>query len=225
MVQIHLALELSTSYQKDVKSFYASVMSTDRKTLISYKSQIRGKYFTDFRLIPNSIIMKVSIYVSSNYQFFPTLRPTKDNVKIPKSRTPKPSLKPSALSNSLNTSFSLNHEFQEEEKLNSRHINGQDARNFDLPIVVRHSGRVSRCVWDGEELKLVPVDGVNEFCLGDFLLNYEDGVRKLVRVCEDAVRNFFLPREVSSNYFEYVKWKFLHRVFSSALQVLATQVI
>ncbi|KAF5932096.1 hypothetical protein HYC85_028267 [Camellia sinensis] len=38
-----------------------------------------------------------------------------------------------------------------------------------------------------------------------------------------CLRNFFLPREVSENYLEYVKWKFLHRFFSYALQVLATQ--
>lgn len=49
-------------------------------------------------------------------------------------------------------------------------------------------------------------------------------MRKLVRVCLAAIRNFFLPREVCENYLEYVKWKLLHRVFSSALQVLATQV-
>ncbi|XP_059661614.1 protein root UVB sensitive 4-like isoform X1 [Cornus florida] len=34
-----------------------------------------------------------------------------------------------------------------------------------------------------------------------------------------------LQREISGNYLEYVKWKFFHRVFSSALQVLATQAL
>ncbi|KZV27509.1 protein root UVB sensitive 4 [Dorcoceras hygrometricum] len=80
-------------------------------------------------------------------------------------------------------------------------------------------GTVSRYVWDGRELKLVSVDGMNRFCFWD----YEDGVRKLGGFCGSAVRNFFLPVEVSENYLEYVKWKFLHRVFSSALQILATQ--
>lgn len=55
------------------------------------------------------------------------------------------------------------------------------------------------------------------------LWDFEDGYRKLFRICASGVRNFFLPREISGNYLEYVKWKFLHRVFSSALQVLATQ--
>ena len=47
---------------------------------------------------------------------------------------------------------------------------------------------------------------------------------KVVEVSSLAVRNLFIPKQVSENYKGYVKWKFLHRVFSSALQVLATQV-
>ncbi|KAM3711737.1 hypothetical protein ACB098_01G131900 [Castanea mollissima] len=43
------------------------------------------------------------------------------------------------------------------------------------------------------------------------------------RLCSSAVRDFFIPKQVSGNYMDYVKWKLLHRVFSSALQVLATQ--
>ncbi|KAE8655999.1 Protein root UVB sensitive 4 [Hibiscus syriacus] len=35
--------------------------------------------------------------------------------------------------------------------------------------------------------------------------------------------DLFIPKQASVNYIGYVKWKFLHRVFSSALQVLATQ--
>lgn len=74
-------------------------------------------------------------------------------------------------------------------------------------------------------MKLVSVEGVGHFSLRDFSGNFEDVVSKFCGVCGAAVRNFFLPREVSENYLEYVKWKFLHRVFSSALQVLATQVL
>lgn len=87
-------------------------------------------------------------------------------------------------------------------------------------MVIRRSGSVSRYLWDGEDLKLVSLDG-SAFSFDDF----EDGFRKLFRICSGSIRNFFLPREISGNYLEYVKWKFLHRVFSSALQVLATQVI
>ncbi|XP_028799198.1 protein root UVB sensitive 4 isoform X2 [Neltuma alba] len=35
--------------------------------------------------------------------------------------------------------------------------------------------------------------------------------------------DFLIPQQVADSYMDYVRWKFLHRVFSSALQVLATQ--
>nr|POF12623.1 protein root uvb sensitive 4 [Quercus suber] len=38
-----------------------------------------------------------------------------------------------------------------------------------------------------------------------------------------AVQDFFITKQVSGNYMDYVKWKLLHRVFSLAFQVLATQ--
>ncbi|RVX08709.1 Protein root UVB sensitive 4 [Vitis vinifera] len=63
-----------------------------------------------------------------------------------------------------------------------------------LPVVIRRWGRVSQYFWNGSESRL-----------------------------HSAVRDFFIPQKVSGNYMDYVKWKFLHRVFSSALQVLATQ--
>ncbi|KAM0058027.1 putative Root UVB sensitive family [Helianthus debilis subsp. tardiflorus] len=90
-----------------------------------------------------------------------------------------------------------------------------------LPVVIRQSDGVSRYVWDGSDLKLVSVDG-KTVCFGGFE-DLGDGFRRLFRRCSLGVRNFLFPREISENYFEYVKWKFLHRVFSSALQVLATQ--
>ncbi|KFK32734.1 hypothetical protein AALP_AA6G282000 [Arabis alpina] len=49
------------------------------------------------------------------------------------------------------------------------------------------------------------------------------GFLKLIRVSSSAAKDFFIPKQVNDNYISYVKWKFLHRVFSSALQVLATQ--
>ncbi|KAK6152684.1 hypothetical protein DH2020_012323 [Rehmannia glutinosa] len=147
-----------------------------------------------------------------------------DPIKIKQPIKPKTSLKPFALSKSLCTSFNFNHEYQEEEKLKPHHLNDKNPEIFDLPVVIRHSGTVSRYFWDGKELKLVSIDGIDAFfSLSDFSVNFGDGMKKLGRVCLAAVRNFFLPREVSVNYLEYVKWKFLHRVFSSALQVLATQ--
>ncbi|KAJ4843713.1 Protein root UVB sensitive 4 [Turnera subulata] len=88
-----------------------------------------------------------------------------------------------------------------------------------LPVVVRQSGRVSRYIWDGAGLKLVSVD-----CgAASFSLDLEDGFRQLLRFSSLAVKDFLIPKQVPENYMGYVKWKLLHRVFSSALQVLATQ--
>ncbi|KAL0430322.1 UNVERIFIED_CONTAM: protein root UVB sensitive 4 [Sesamum radiatum] len=167
--------------------------------------------------------MKLTIQIPSHSQLYSTWALRYDPVEITKHVKPKNSLKSLALSSSLNTSFNFNHEYQEEEKLKPTNLNDKNPKNFNLPVVIRHSDTVSRCFWDGKELKLVSVDGSNAFSLWDFSLDYEDGMRKLGRVSGAAVRNFFLPREVGGNYLEYVKWKFLHRVFSSALQVLATQ--
>ncbi|GMY27445.1 protein root UVB sensitive 4-like [Fagus crenata] len=55
-----------------------------------------------------------------------------------------------------------------------------------------------------------------------FSFDFDDGFRKMFRLCGSAFRDFFIPKQVSGNYMDYVKWKFLHRVFSLALQVLAT---
>ncbi|GAV80637.1 DUF647 domain-containing protein [Cephalotus follicularis] len=88
-----------------------------------------------------------------------------------------------------------------------------------LPVVIRQSGRVSRYFWDGSSLRLLGVDGG----ASALSLDFDDGFRNLLRIYSLGVRNFFFPKQVNENYMEYVKWKFLHRVFSSSLQVLATQ--
>ncbi|CAN4081601.1 unnamed protein product [Withania somnifera] len=106
-----------------------------------------------------------------------------------------------------------------EEKLNKPEEN---TLPFYLPVSVRNSNSHFRYIWDGKDLNLVSVDG-SAFSIFDFDCNFQDTVQKLVRICISATRNFFLPREFSRNYLEYVKWKFVHRVSSSALQVLATQ--
>ncbi|PIN19596.1 hypothetical protein CDL12_07721 [Handroanthus impetiginosus] len=167
--------------------------------------------------------MKVAIEALSGSQLCSTRALRYDPIKITRPSRLKAPLKPLALSSCLNTSFNLNHEYQEREKLSPLQPEDENPQSFKLPVVIRHSATVSRCFWDGKELKFVSVDGIDGFSLWDFSLQYEDWLRKLGEVCRAAVRNFLLPREVSANYLEYVKWKFLHRVFSSALQVLATQ--
>ncbi|CAK9141141.1 unnamed protein product [Ilex paraguariensis] len=161
--------------------------------------------------------MQSTLYVASNSLPHPHLPWKPQKPRILTLQTLKLSLKPLTLSNSLKTLFGS--EF-EDEKLDKQ---DQPTILLRLPVVVRNSGSVSRYLWDGDDLKLVSVDGSARFSLSPFSLDFEDGFRKLVRGCVSGIRNFFLPREVSENYLEYVKWKFLHRVFSSALQVLATQ--
>ncbi|WOG93143.1 hypothetical protein DCAR_0312424 [Daucus carota subsp. sativus] len=90
-----------------------------------------------------------------------------------------------------------------------------------LPVTIRRSGSVFQYSWDGNQLKLISLD--KRSSLSSSLDDFEDGYKRLFKFVSLPVRNFFLPREISGNYVEYVKWKFLHRVFSSALQVLATQ--
>lgn len=118
------------------------------------------------------------------------------------------------LSNSLKTSF--NYESEEVQK-------GDDPPPVTarLPVVIRKPGSVFRYFWDGNGLRLVRVDGGNLPTSAGF----DDKFGNLLSFCRLGVRNFFIPQRVSGNYLDYVKWKFLHRVFSSALQVLATQVI
>ncbi|KAJ9560461.1 hypothetical protein OSB04_005621 [Centaurea solstitialis] len=115
----------------------------------------------------------------------------------------------------LKTSFHF--EFEEEKSKKELETTSPTL----LPVVIRQSDGVSRYFWDGNDIKLVSVDGkpVNFDNFDDL----RDGCRRLFRSCSLGVRNFLLPREINENYLEYVKWKFLHRVFSSALQVLATQ--
>lgn len=85
-------------------------------------------------------------------------------------------------------------------------------------VVVRRPTEASRFFWAGDCLQVVTVDGG---AAADADVDFDD---RVLRVCVSVVREFFIPRGVTGNYVEYVKWKLLHRVFSSALQVLATQV-
>jgi len=85
-------------------------------------------------------------------------------------------------------------------------------------VVVRRPTEASRFFWAGNCLQVVTVDGG---AAADADVDFDD---RVLRVCGSVVREFFIPRGVTGNYVEYVKWKLLHRVFSSALQVLATQV-
>lgn len=161
-----------------------------------------------------------------HYSWVSSPNPRISLIEPAKTVNPKTLLKPLTVVKSLKTSFNFHKDsdFKKEDHQNHKNQREQEqpTNSYHLPIVSRSSGGVSRYFWDGNRLKLVSIHE-NSFSLWDFCLDFDDAVRKLVRICNSALRNFFLPREVSGNYLEYVKWKLLHRVFSSALQVLATQ--
>lgn len=160
--------------------------------------------------------MQSAFYTASNSHQFPLPRKiheTQFTAQRPFPKKLKTCFKAPTFTNSLRTSIG----YEPEESLGKEPGPATPGR---LPVVIRRSGRVSRYFWDGSCLQLVGVDGG----AASFSFNFEDGFRKLYRICSLAVRDFFIPKQVSGNYMDYVKWKFLHRVFSSALQVLATQV-
>ncbi|XP_058069210.1 protein root UVB sensitive 4-like isoform X4 [Magnolia sinica] len=106
-----------------------------------------------------------------------------------------------------------------------RLINGRDgpAETEPLPIVIRRAGRASRYSWDGTHLRLVPFDCGGGESPDDRSVLFVDEIRRLSRISRSAIRKLFVPQQVQRNYMDYLKWKLLHRVFSSTLQVLATQ--
>ncbi|KAJ0260410.1 Protein root UVB sensitive 4 [Hirschfeldia incana] len=118
---------------------------------------------------------------------------------------------------SLRTSVDVQREgvSKEEEEL----VLPSNVTRRKLPIVIKTSGKVSRYFLKGDSLELV--------CAGkddDDTTSFSHvGLLKLIKLSSSAAKDFFIPKQVSDSYISYVKWKFLHRVFSSALQVLATQ--
>ncbi|KAK8716703.1 hypothetical protein V6N13_044007 [Hibiscus sabdariffa] len=132
--------------------------------------------------------------------------------KNPACKSSKLSSKIPTLANSLRTQIT----YELEGGVNNDGI--ESSNPTKLPVVVRRHGKVSRYFWDGNRARLLSVDGGGSS--GPSLCFNLD---KVVEASSLAVRNFFIPKQVSENYIGYLKWKFLHRVFSSALQVLATQ--
>ncbi|XP_043711581.1 protein root UVB sensitive 4 isoform X4 [Telopea speciosissima] len=127
-----------------------------------------------------------------------------DNPKVQKRELNR---KISTSSNSLKTSYGYDFDRGEGPATAER-----------LPVVIHKCGRSSRYSWDGTHLQLVSFGADTSDCF-----TFDDWFRNFLHFCSSGVRNFLIPRQVHENYMDYVKWKFLHRVFSSALQVLATQ--
>ncbi|XP_010472341.1 PREDICTED: protein root UVB sensitive 4-like [Camelina sativa] len=129
-----------------------------------------------------------------------------------------PKLSSRKLAKSLRTSIDYE---QDEEVSKEELVVVPSNATRRLPITIKTSGKVSRYFIKGDSLELLlcvdEEDGVGD----DGRL--DDGFLKFIRLSSSAAKDFFIPKQVSENYVSYVKWKFLHRVFSSALQVLATQ--
>ncbi|GMI86436.1 ROOT UV-B SENSITIVE 4 [Hibiscus trionum] len=141
------------------------------------------------------------------------------NFQLPWKSSKNPACKTSKLSSKIPTlanSFRAQITYELEEGVNN---DGIDSSNpTKLPVVIRRHGKVLRYFWDGNRVRLLSLDGGGSSG-ASFCFNLD----KVAEASSLAVRNFFIPKQVSENYIGYVKWKFLHRVFSSALQVLATQ--
>ncbi|XWS45337.1 hypothetical protein CRYUN_Cryun15aG0127800 [Craigia yunnanensis] len=133
------------------------------------------------------------------------------SARNPTSRTPRLSSKILTLNNSVRNQITYELEGGVNEGLES-------SNPAQLPLVIRRYGKVSRYFWDGNRVQLLSLDG-----FGGYGASFCFNLDKVVEVSSLAVRNFFIPKQVSENYKGYVKWKFLHGVFSSALQVLASQ--
>jgi len=86
-----------------------------------------------------------------------------------------------------------------------------------LPILVQNRGVCLQYAWDGQRLLLVKDSRRHHTkSLRQFL---KDHVKRL----RSVVMTLFVPQQVQSNYIYYLKWKFVHRIFSSAIQFQATQ--
>ncbi|GMY11651.1 protein root UVB sensitive 4-like [Fagus crenata] len=163
--------------------------------------------------------MQSTFYTASNSHYFPSpWKSPEHNFTVRKSIHYKPQnrFKILTFTNSLRIPLGYEPEEGVEQVSGPRPEPASPGR---LPVVIRKPGRVSRYYWDGNRLQVVRVDGG----ASSFSFDFDDGFRKMFRLCGSAFRDFFIPKQVSGNYMDYVKWKFLHRVFSSALQVLATQ--
>lgn len=86
-----------------------------------------------------------------------------------------------------------------------------------LPILVQNRGVSLRYVWEGQRLLLVKNSRRHsKQSLRKFLKDH-------VKWLRSVVMTLFVPQQVQSNYIYYLKWKLVHRIFSSALQFQATQ--
>ena len=83
-----------------------------------------------------------------------------------------------------------------------------------MPILVQTRGVSLQYAWDGQRLLLVKDSGTHRTeSLREFLTDY-------VKRLRSVVMTLFVPQRVHSNYMYYLKWKFVHRIFNSALRCM-----
>ncbi|KAH9301488.1 hypothetical protein KI387_013071, partial [Taxus chinensis] len=86
-----------------------------------------------------------------------------------------------------------------------------------LPILVHKKGVSLQYAWNGQcflsekDLKTREAKSLKH------------SLKDYVRRARLSISSLFVPDQVPSNYMNYLKWKFVHRIFSSAIQVQATQ--
>lgn len=95
-----------------------------------------------------------------------------------------------------------------------------------FPVFFEEEGERLQYAWDGDTLRIVPVDQKREASV--HAPQTQGQVPKVVQDTADrigrALRRTFVPENVRTHYLVYMKWKFLHRMASSIIQVQGTQV-
>ncbi|BBN17116.1 hypothetical protein MPTK1_7g12120 [Marchantia polymorpha subsp. ruderalis] len=89
-----------------------------------------------------------------------------------------------------------------------------------LPIFFYKDGQQLQFAWDGQSLLMEPADQkVDDGGSSREHQFYWSGVGRMRR----SLRKTFVPEHVRPHYLSYMRWKFMHRVLSSVLQVQCTQ--
>ncbi|KAL3682008.1 hypothetical protein R1sor_000030 [Riccia sorocarpa] len=92
-----------------------------------------------------------------------------------------------------------------------------------LPIYFHKDGQEFQYAWDGRSFFLEPLEPLDSNLAGEVSPKdpefYQLGARRILR----TLRRTFIPEQVRPHYISYMKWKCLHRVLSSILQVQCTQ--
>ncbi|KAF3786355.1 root UVB sensitive 4 protein [Nymphaea thermarum] len=97
----------------------------------------------------------------------------------------------------------------------------REAEPTCLSIRIHRGDSSSRFVLDGSHLREAAVDHhALSFNGSDELISI---FSRWAEISLSALKKLFIPLKVGPSYMNYLRWKFVHRICSSSLQVLATQ--